>query len=87
MGRKAVLAASFARRAASYEEKRGVIPTFAARLWFVRERLRQAERHFRAQYRAALERWRGGQRDAVFPFGTWGMRVTHAACVDAPLSA
>jgi putative transposase len=87
LGRKAVLAASFARRAASYEEKRGIIPTFAARLGFVREHLRRAEIHFRARYRAALERWRAGQRDSVFPFGTWWMRVVHAALVDAPLSA
>jgi hypothetical protein len=87
MGREAVLAASFAQRAASYEEKRWIIPTFAARLGFVRERLRQAERHFRARYRVALERWRSGRRDAVFPFGTWGMRVVHAALVDAPLGA
>jgi REP element-mobilizing transposase RayT len=40
-----------------------------------------ALRAFRASYRAALERWRDGVRDAVFPGGTWWMRVFHRAVV------
>jgi phage shock protein A len=87
MGRAAVLAASFVTRATSFEEKRGGIPTFAARLEAVREQLRRVERHFRARYRSALELWRLGQRGAVFPFGTWWMRLAHAAIVDSALPA
>jgi REP element-mobilizing transposase RayT len=87
LGKKAVLTASFIQRAHSHEEKRGTFPTFAARIWSVRDRLRRVERHFRAQYRAALERWRGGLRDVEFPFGTWGMRVFHAAALAVPLPA
>jgi REP element-mobilizing transposase RayT len=40
-----------------------------------------AVRAFRASYRAALETWRADVRDAVFPPGTWWMRVFHRAAV------
>ena len=36
---------------------------------------------FRRTYRAALERWRAGARDAVFPAGTWWMKAFHGASV------
>jgi REP element-mobilizing transposase RayT len=83
LGRAAVTAASFIQRARSYEEKRGIIPTFAAKAWAVRERLKRLEQSFRSRYRATLDRWRRGARDAVFPDGTWGMRVFHGAFVEA----
>ena len=39
---------------------------------------------FRAAYREALEAWRAGVRDVVFPAGTWLMRVHHAVqCAQA----
>jgi hypothetical protein len=41
-----------------------------------------AVRAFRASYRAALERWRAGIRDAVFPAGTWWMRAFHGASIN-----
>jgi putative transposase len=84
LGRAAVVAASFIQRARSYETKFGVIPTFAAKLRFVREKLRRVERRFRARYRAALESWRDGQRDVAFPFGTWGIVVGHGARMELP---
>ena len=87
LGRDAVLGASFAQRARSYEEKRGVIPTFAARLPSVRRKLRRIERAFRASYRAALVLWRTGKRAVEFPHGTWGMQVFHSANVGEPLAA
>jgi hypothetical protein len=40
-----------------------------------------AVRAFRATYRAALEGWRAGLREVVFPAGTWLMRVLHGAVV------
>lgn len=40
-----------------------------------------AIRAFHTSYRAALERWRAAARDAVFPEGTWWMRVFHGAAV------
>ncbi|HTN89927.1 MAG TPA: transposase [Sorangium sp.] len=41
-----------------------------------------AVRAFRASYRAALERWCAGVRSAVFPVGTWWMRIFHGAHVN-----
>jgi hypothetical protein len=41
-----------------------------------------ALRAFRASYRSALERWHIGVRSAVFPAGTWWMRIFHGACVN-----
>ena len=34
---------------------------------------------FLRSYREALKAWREGVRDAVFPEGTWLMRVRHTA--------
>jgi putative transposase len=72
------------RRAKSFEPIRGRNPTFA-----VGRGQRQAFfaavadlRAFRRAYRDALERWRAGLRQTVFPLGTWAMRCMHAAPVD-----
>jgi putative transposase len=86
LGPKSVLSASLDQRATSYEGRRGAIPTFAARASSVRDELRRLESNFRQRYRHALERWRDGARDVSFPFGTWGMKVFHAAVVEVPRS-
>jgi REP element-mobilizing transposase RayT len=39
-------------------------------------------RSFRTSYRAALDNWRRGVRDVLFPMGTWWMRVFHGANVN-----
>ena len=39
----------------------------------------EKRRAFLNHYRQALARWRAGDRDAVFPPGTWWMRVFHKA--------
>ena len=82
LGRAGVCATSFIQRPQSYEERRGVVPTFTAKVGSVRDRLRRVEQHFRRRYRAALDRWRAGDRGVVFPFGTWGMRTMHSAIVE-----
>jgi hypothetical protein len=39
---------------------------------------------FLVAYREAWESWVAGARGVLFPFGTYGMRVTHgAACLDS----
>jgi putative transposase len=43
-----------------------------------------ALRSFRAAYRKALARWRAGDRNVIFPKGTWWMREFHAANVAQP---
>ena len=40
-----------------------------------------ALRAFHMSYRSAMERWRAGIRDVVFPPGTWWMRVFHGVQV------
>jgi putative transposase len=83
-----VLSSSLAQHARSSETRFDVVPTFAARVSSVRERLRRIEQQFRVRYRVALERWRSGWRDVVFPRGTWGMAVFHGAQVEVdPLSS
>lgn len=41
----------------------------------------RAVRAFRAAYRAALDKWCAGDRNATFPEGTWWMRVHHAVSI------
>jgi putative transposase len=83
LGANVVRSASFAQRAKSYEVKGKIIPTFAAGVRAVRDRLRKIERAFRGAYRVAYADWRSGLRETVFPFGTWGMAVFHGARVEA----
>ena len=70
-------------RATSFEPLRERNPTFAVgHRNGVEWRCAAASvRTFRAAYRAALEQWRSGVRGAVFPAGTWWMRVFHAVTV------
>ncbi|MGK4001874.1 transposase [Sorangium sp. So ce1036] len=76
-------------RATSFEAPRSLNPTFAVGRGHVdasRDAV-SALRAFRAAYRDALGRWRAGLRSAVFPVGTWWMRVFHGAAVsDAALA-
>ncbi|MGK3999325.1 transposase [Sorangium sp. So ce1024] len=71
-------------RATSFEALRDRNPTFAVGreqkgAW---QTAAAAVRAFRASYRAALERWRAGIRNALFPAGTWWMRIFHGASVN-----
>ncbi|KYF69627.1 hypothetical protein [Sorangium cellulosum] len=76
-------------RATTFEAIRDRNPTFAVGreqrdTWRIAA---SAVRAFRATYRAALERWRAGVRSAVFPGGTWWMRIFHGVHVtDAVLT-
>ena len=70
-------------RAKSFEPLVGRNPTFAVgrrqkRAFF---KAVEALRAFRVAYRDALEQWRSGVRDALFPAGTWWMWWTHGASV------
>lgn len=48
-------------------------PVIAARVRAERIAAIKALATFRARYHEALDAWRGGQRDAIFPLGTWWM--------------
>ena len=69
LGRAAVLTGSFIKRAVSFEPKRVVIPTVAAKNPQARKTLLAIQKAFRAAYRRALDAWKAGVRDIVFPFG------------------
>jgi REP element-mobilizing transposase RayT len=87
LGRAGVLAQSFVKRAKTFEPKRVLVPTVAAKSPLARSAMLAAQRAFRGAYRAALSEWRSGMRAIVFPFGTWWMRVHHAThCAPATLA-
>lgn len=73
------------RRAKAYEVFGAREPTFAvlgggkALFAWAGKQLRI----FRRGYREALEQWRNGKRNVLFPFGTWLMRVHHGARCEA----
>ena len=81
LGAAGVLAQSFVKKARSYEIKRGLVPRVAAKDRSLRRALIRSEQVFRALYSGALSDWRAGLRSVVFPFGTWWMRVHHAALI------
>jgi hypothetical protein len=82
-GREAVLSMSPYKRAKSWEPLRGRNPTFAVGR-AQKEAFREAVtllRAFRRAHRAAVECWRQGVRDVLFPVGTWLMIWAHGALV------
>jgi REP element-mobilizing transposase RayT len=86
VGRAGVLAQSFLHRVKTFEPKRVLVPTVAAKDPHALRAALAVQREFRRAYRAALELWRAGVRDVAFPFGTWWLRVHHRA-VCAPAAA
>ncbi|WP_242393024.1 hypothetical protein [Anaeromyxobacter oryzisoli] len=79
LGAARVLAQKPYARPAPGEPRRGLNPRVACRTkWKRIEALQWLEKFGRA-YQAALEPWRAGVRDVIFPLGTWLMRVQHAA--------
>ncbi len=81
LGAKLVLKINPEQRITSYEPVRQHNPTVAAGRGN-REALIKAKigvREFRQQYRRAFDRWRQGDRNVIFPAGTYAMRVVHGA--------
>jgi REP element-mobilizing transposase RayT len=78
VGVRGVLRTKHTKRATSWEDFGSRNPQFAAA--GDREASRAAVariRAFNTDYESALDRWRAGDRDVVFPRGTWWMRVHH----------
>ncbi len=84
LGIARVLAQNPSARPASGEPRRALSPRVACKNKWKRIEalLRLAE--FGRAYRHALDAWRAGARDALFPPGTWLMRVQHRVCCAAP---
>jgi REP element-mobilizing transposase RayT len=81
LGAAAVRKTSFVKKARSLEKMWKRIPEVAAMKPELREAMKADRREFLVAYYEALERWRNGERDVVFPWGTWWMRVHHGAAV------
>ncbi len=86
LGAKRVLKQPHTGRADSEERSGALTPTFATGGDpAVAQALIEERDIFLTQYRRALQAWREGIRDVLFPFGTWKMRRYHAVrCHAAP---
>lgn len=87
LGKHRVRKASPFRRAKSHEVFGALNPRWATVGGGKEAYLRAAEeyREFQAAYREAWDRWVTGDRDVVFPYGTWLMRVLHGVrCAPPP---
>jgi hypothetical protein len=85
LGERRVLAQDPYDSPTSWEKRRGLRPTFASRDKWTRIEAAQRNRSFLAAYRDALERFREGLRDVVFPHGSWAMeRIYGCNCAPAP---
>jgi putative transposase len=71
LGRKAVLRQSPFSSPKSYAKRRGLRPRVATRNKWLRIELLQRGKHFTARYGDARERRRRGERDVVFPYGSY----------------
>ena len=65
---------------ASGEPRRQLSPRVACRNKWKRVEALQRLEEFARAYKEALAAWRNGVRDALFPRGTWHMRVLHSVC-------
>jgi REP element-mobilizing transposase RayT len=79
LGRKGVLKQDPFSRPATREPRRQLNPRIACRDKWKRIEALQRLTAFLSAYEEALEAWRAGVRDVVFPAGTWLMRVLHGA--------
>ncbi len=71
VGRKRLMQAGLGQRSTSWERWFTMRPTIAAKLRADRIAAILALRSFRASYREAWRRWRGGEREVTFPVGSW----------------
>ena len=86
LGRKAVLAQSRYGSPTTREPRFGMRPRIAARNKWRRIELIRRNRAWDDSYAAALSSWRQRDREALFPYGTYKMRVLHGArCADPPM--
>jgi putative transposase len=63
----------------SREKRFGINPKVAAKNKWLRIEALQRNKEFLFQYREALKRWRNGDREVLFPAGTYALRVHSSA--------
>jgi len=84
LGVRRILAQSPFSRPSTAEPRRGLNPRIASRNKLQRINALQRLKEFLNSYRVALKRFADGDRDAVFPFGTYGMRIRFGALCSGP---
>jgi putative transposase len=75
LGRRGVIAQRSTSCPRSKEGRGGLNPRLACRSKWHRIEALQRQKSFQVEYRQAYVEWRGGNRDAVFPNGTYALRV------------
>jgi putative transposase len=82
LGRKAVRRQTPFSQPSTFAKRRGIVPRIATRnKWLRIERLEHNKR-FQQRYRDAFARRTGGEPDAVFPYGTYKLRVLNLVDCD-----
>jgi REP element-mobilizing transposase RayT len=84
MGVEAVLRQSIDDRPRTRDERFGTRPTVSTRSVWAREACLQRNADWLCRYRDALTRYVQGIRDALFPFGTYLMKVRFSVCCSGP---
>jgi len=84
LGARWVLRESRYGRPKNAEELGRISPRVASRDRCLRIERLEANRLWRDDYQASLERYMTGDRDVVFPYGTYKMRVIHGVNVASP---
>jgi REP element-mobilizing transposase RayT len=80
LGVARVLAQKPTARPAPGEPRRTLSPRVACRDKWKRIEVLQRLKEFGRAYREALQAWRAGVRDTIFPSGTWLIRVQYRVC-------
>lgn len=84
LGRRAVLKQSHLDKPATPEPRRELNPRVACRDKWARIEALQRLREFTCAYRSAWHRWRSGDRDVLFPHGTYALRMYAGVCCTGP---
>jgi REP element-mobilizing transposase RayT len=79
MGADAIMRQSIHDSPNSPASRRTLSPTLAGKDKWRRIELLRITADFRRDHRSAMEQWMAGNRDVVFPAGTYKMRVIHKA--------
>jgi putative transposase len=84
LGRRAILAQSRHANPDTREPRFRMSPKIACRDKWLRIQRLAANRRWLAAYNEARKRWAAGERDVLFPAGTYQMSVYHGALCAAP---
>ena len=85
LGRRAILRQSRHARPTSPPKHSDRVPTIACRDPELRQQRLQTDREWRIAYTDSFRRWQRGERDVLFPPGTYLMRVRHnVRCAEPP---